>query len=85
MAKYTAKADVVDAVEFTSELGAEIAAASEKKEPHATGATFEPGRGYRVNGQTISFGDWLVTSRGNTIAMGAKQFRDTYVEGKGGK
>jgi hypothetical protein len=86
MATHVLKSFTVDALQFTPELGKEIADELEKPapKPHKSGITFEPGRGYRLNGQTVAFGDYLVTSNGVTTVMTKQAFEDTYAP-KGGK
>lgn len=85
MATHISKSVTVDAVQFTEAMGKEMQdehaaaeAALREVAPHKTGITFEPGRGYRLNGQSVAFGDYLVTSRGVTVAMSEKQFEETY-------
>lgn len=81
---YRPKAPRVEAVEFTAVMGAEVAEhaadAENRRVPqsHPSGVTFEPGKGYRVNGQTLRFGDYVVTSRGRALVMSRGEFHDTY-------
>jgi hypothetical protein len=91
MATHVMKSVTVDAVQFTAELGKELQdeaakAEAESREPkaHKSGITFEVGKGYRLNGQTVAFGDYLVTSNGVTTVMTKQAFEDTYAP-KGGK
>jgi hypothetical protein len=82
MGKHILKTHMVDALEFTSELGAKVAGDEKTDgEPLKVGdheVKFESGRGYRYNGSVVAFGDFLVTSNGVTQVMSAKQFHDTY-------
>lgn len=78
MKEYRARTQAVEAFEFTEEVG-RIIIIGGAHSPIAP-ITYEEGRGYRMRGQTLKFGDFVVLSRGVSVVMAKDEFHGIYEE-----
>ena len=82
MKTYRRKTATVQAVKFTEAVGREVMAFQADPDnggaTHPLGVQYSEGYGYNLNGQTLTFDNYVVVSHGNAIVMSKSEFEAQY-------